>query len=125
MDLDDVESVDFNALGGADTITVNDLTGTDVDRGQPRPRRVGGAGDGQADNVIVNGTNGDDAIVVAGDAAGVSRIGLAAAGQHHRRRGRQRPADGQALAGDDVVDASAWRPARSSSRPTAATATTC
>ena len=30
MDTNDVETVDFNALGGADTITVNDLTGTDV-----------------------------------------------------------------------------------------------
>ena len=30
MDLNDVESIDFNALGGADTIVVNDLSGTDV-----------------------------------------------------------------------------------------------
>jgi len=30
MDTHGVERVDFNALGGADTITVNDLTGTDV-----------------------------------------------------------------------------------------------
>ena len=32
MDLNDVEAIDLNALGGADTITVNDLTGTDVTR---------------------------------------------------------------------------------------------
>ena len=30
MDLDGVENIQLNALGGADTITVNDLTGTDV-----------------------------------------------------------------------------------------------
>ena len=30
MDLNDVEGIDFNALGGADRITVNDLSGTDV-----------------------------------------------------------------------------------------------
>src|SRR5262245_39312224 len=30
MDTRGVEGVDFNALGGADTVTVNDLTGTDV-----------------------------------------------------------------------------------------------
>ena len=30
MDLNDVERIDFNALGGADKIVVNDLTGTDV-----------------------------------------------------------------------------------------------
>ena len=32
MDINGVEQVNFNALGGADTITVNDLTGTDVTR---------------------------------------------------------------------------------------------
>ena len=42
MDLDGVERVDFNALGGADTVTVNDLTGTDVTQVNldlARPRR--------------------------------------------------------------------------------------
>ena len=32
MDLNDVEAIDFNALGGADTIVVNDLCGTDVNQ---------------------------------------------------------------------------------------------
>ena len=32
MDLDGVETIDLNALGGADTITVNDLTATDLSR---------------------------------------------------------------------------------------------
>ena len=32
MDTDGVETVDFNALGGTDDVTVNDLTGTDVTR---------------------------------------------------------------------------------------------
>ena len=51
MDTNGVETVDFNALGGADTITVNDLTGTDVRNvntdlaGTPG----GSTGDGQAD----------------------------------------------------------------------------
>ena len=59
MDLNGVERVNFNALGGADTITVNDLTGTDVtnvnlDLASPPGS---GTGDGQADTVIVNGTN--------------------------------------------------------------------
>ena len=30
MDTNDVENVDFNALAGADTVLVKDLTGTDV-----------------------------------------------------------------------------------------------
>src|SRR3712207_7777662 len=32
MDLDDVESIDFRALGGADNIVVGDLSGTDLTR---------------------------------------------------------------------------------------------
>ena len=30
MDLVGIETIDLNALGGADIVTVNDLTGTDV-----------------------------------------------------------------------------------------------
>ena len=61
MDLNGVEQINFAALGGADTITVNDLTGTGVtqvaiDLGCARQRR----GDGAADNVTVNGTGGND-----------------------------------------------------------------
>ena len=44
MDLDNMETIDLNAKGGADTITVNDLSGTDVkkvniDLGGVRSRR--------------------------------------------------------------------------------------
>ena len=80
MDLNDVESIDFNARGGADTITVNDLSGTDVTEinidlsGVPGS----GSGDGQADTIIINATSGDDVALVFGDAAGVSVLGLAA-----------------------------------------------
>ena len=53
MDLNDVEAIDVNALGGTDSVTVNDMSGTDL-------RRVdvdlagalgGSAGDGEADTV--------------------------------------------------------------------------
>ena len=37
MDLNGVEHIQLNALGGADTITVNDLTGTDVTQVDHRP----------------------------------------------------------------------------------------
>ena len=40
MDLNGVERVDFRAFGGADTVTVDDLTGTDADDRQRRPERV-------------------------------------------------------------------------------------
>ena len=36
MDVNNVETLALNALGGADTVTVNDLTGTDRDDGQHR-----------------------------------------------------------------------------------------
>jgi hypothetical protein len=80
MDVHGVESVDFNALGGADTVTVNDLSGTDVTRvNVDLAGALGGAaGDGAADRVVVNGTDGPDALVVSGDAGGVKVTGLAA-----------------------------------------------
>ena len=70
MDTAGVEQVDFNALGGADLVTVNDLSGTDV-RNVNVDLGVGGVGDGQSDGIVVNGTGGDDAITVFGDAGGV------------------------------------------------------
>ena len=42
MDLNDVEAIDFNALGGADTIVVNDLSGSERD--PKRQPRSGGRG---------------------------------------------------------------------------------
>jgi Ca2+-binding RTX toxin-like protein len=79
MDTHGVERVDFNALGGTDLVTVNDLTGTDVDDVNiDLAGTLGGAtGDGQADHVIVNGTNGDDTIDVSGDQDVVKVSGLA------------------------------------------------
>jgi Ca2+-binding RTX toxin-like protein len=81
MDTDDVERVDFNALGAADVVTVNNLAGTDVTAvNVDLAGALGGnAGDGAADQVIVNATAGDNIINVSGDAAsGVRVSGLAA-----------------------------------------------
>jgi Ca2+-binding RTX toxin-like protein len=108
MDLNGVERIDFNARGGADTITVNDLTGTDVtevniDLAQSPGS---GVGDGQADTVIVNGTNGDDAVTVGGGPGGVAVVGLSAV---VNIRGGEAANDLlfiRTQAGDDVVDAS-------------------
>jgi Ca2+-binding RTX toxin-like protein len=79
MDTDEVESVDFNALGGTDSITVNDLTGTDVTKTNlDLAGTLGGsAGDGAVDNVVVNGTNGDDTIHIDGSGSGADVTGLA------------------------------------------------
>jgi Ca2+-binding RTX toxin-like protein len=81
IDLDDVENVTTNALGGADTITVNDLSGTDVTAVDVDLAGVlgGQGGDGQVDRVIANATNGPDAITVAGADGAVDVTGLPAA----------------------------------------------
>lgn len=66
MDLNDVETIDFRALGGADAVTVNDLSGTDVAKVLvDLAGGIGGtSGDGQADTVTVNGTGGNDTLGV-------------------------------------------------------------
>ncbi len=108
MDLNDVEVVDLNALGGADTITVNDLSGTDVVEFNIDLAGVlgGVTGDWQADTVIVNGTNGDDVVVVAGDASGVAVLGLAAQVNISNAEAALDRLVVNALVGDDAVDAS-------------------
>ena len=80
MDTAGVEQVDINALGGADTITVNNLTATDVTAVNANLAATlgGNTGDGQIDRVVVNGTDGNDTIDVSGDAGGVKVSGLAA-----------------------------------------------
>ena len=69
MDLNNIEALDVRALGGADSVTINDLTGTgltsvDVD--------LAGAIDGAdsdraADTVTVTGTAGKDTIAATAD----------------------------------------------------------
>ena len=90
MDLNDVEKIDLNALGGADTVTVNDLTGTDVTEVNVNlAGTIGGtAGDAQADTVIVNGTNGNDIIDVFG--AGQFDRGARPGGARQRHRDGRR-----------------------------------
>ena len=81
MNTDGVEIVDDNVVGGADNVTVNDLTGTDVTQTNiDLAGAFGGtAGDGAVDNVVVNGTNGDDNINVQGNGSGADVTGLATA----------------------------------------------
>jgi Ca2+-binding RTX toxin-like protein len=109
MDMNDVEQYDVNALGSSDTIIANDLTGTDamVVNFYLAGTIGGGAGDGAADNVIVNGTSGEDVIFVAGNASGVSVSGLAALINILTAEAANDRLTINGLAGDDIVDASA------------------
>lgn len=102
MDLDDIERIDLKALGGADTVTVNDLSGTDVTTVAPDL----GGNDNAADNVITNATAGDDVAVVAGSGASASVLGLAARTDISNSVAGVDRLTVNALAGDDVVDAS-------------------
>jgi Ca2+-binding RTX toxin-like protein len=108
MDLNGVERVSLNALGGADTITVNDLTGTDLtqlnlDLASPPGS---GVGDGEADTVIVSGTGGADAIKVAGSASGITVLGVPASVHISGNEATKDQLVVNALAGDDTIDAS-------------------
>ncbi len=108
MDLNDVESIDFTARGGADTITVQDLTGTDVTEINANLESTpgSGTGDGQPDNVIVTGTSGEDVVVLAGDASGTSVFGLAAQVNFTGAESANDRVTVNALAGDDVIEGS-------------------
>ena len=81
MDTDDVEVVDFNALGGTDRIGVDDLSGTDVRQlNVDLAGSLGGeAPDRAADTVILTGTDGDDTVHVDGNGSGADVTGLAPA----------------------------------------------
>ena len=106
MDTAGLERVDFNALGGADVVTVNDLTGTDVNSvNVDLAGTLGGAaGDGQPDRVVVNGTNGDDSINVNGDSGAVKESGLAATVEILHSESANDSLEINTLAGRDTVD---------------------
>ncbi len=104
MDLNDVEGIDYNALGGADIVVVNDLSGTDVT--EVNLNLTEAANVAGADTVIVRGTSGDDVAVVFGDPSFVSVLGLAA---QINVTGAEATLDSLVigtLGGDDVVEAS-------------------
>src|SRR5262249_13875454 len=105
--LNDVERLDLNARGGTDTITINDLSGTDLTEINLNLAGANGAADGQPDTVIVNGTGGDDIVLVQGNATGVTVFGLRGVVNITGSEPANDRLQINALAGDDVVDASA------------------
>ncbi|MBL9135183.1 MAG: calcium-binding protein, partial [Verrucomicrobiales bacterium] len=108
MDLNDVEAIDFNALGGADTIVVGDLTATDTTSVTLDLAGNGGVGDAQPDHVIVTGTSNNDSVVVSGSVAtGVRVTGLPAQISVTGSEATNDRLTVNLLAKDDVLDASA------------------
>jgi Ca2+-binding RTX toxin-like protein len=78
MDLNDVELIVARTLGGTDSFVINDLSGTDVIHVVANLAGVGGGDDGASDNVVVNGTNGDDVVTVTGAGTDAQVAGLPA-----------------------------------------------
>jgi len=103
MDAAGIETVNLRLLGSADTLTVNDLTGTDVTSVGADLAGFDGTGDGAADSVIVNGTNGPDRVHVTSFGSQVSVAGL----QPHVQISGSEPANDtlllNTLDGDDSV----------------------
>ena len=108
MDLNGVEEVDTHTFDGADTVTVNDLTGTAITgvgiglAGAADPK----SGDGADDHVVVNATDGADTVRIDGVPGDpVTVAGLQAS---VRVFGLDGPSDAIAVnarGGNDTVDA--------------------
>ena len=110
LDVHGVERINVSPVGGADTLTVNDLSGTDVTEVNIDLVAFDGSGDGQADTVIVNGTNRDDTIRIAQNAfhgeIRTSVLGLAAQVNINGAEAGSDRLKVNAGNGDDTVDAS-------------------
>ena len=103
-----METIDVNALGGADTLTVNDLTGTgvknvNIDLASPPGS---GAGDGQADTIVINATAGADVIIVSSSGGVITVSGLAATVTITGAEAANDRLVINGLGGDDVIQAS-------------------
>jgi Ca2+-binding RTX toxin-like protein len=106
MDVDGVETVALRALGGADLVTVDDLSATDVGAVQVDLGASGGGGDAALDSVVVHGTAGDDSIAVSGSGTSAAVSGLAATVSIANAEFANDSLDIETDAGSDTVDAS-------------------
>ena len=107
MDADGIELIQFNALGGADDIVVNDLSGTAVKKVNLNLHSPADSdtGDNAADTITVMGTTGNDAVHVVPTATGLSVTGLAAEVSLSGTEGALDQLIVKLLAGDDAFEA--------------------
>jgi Ca2+-binding RTX toxin-like protein len=106
MDLAGVEEIDLNALGGADRLTVNDVSGTDLTEIQTDLAGQAAVDDGAQDQVVVNGTDQNDVITASGEGGKVSVTGLAAILDISNANAAQDQLLVNGLGGDDVINGS-------------------
>jgi Ca2+-binding RTX toxin-like protein len=78
MDLDGVERLDLATFGGADGVTIGDLSGTALAVADIDLASAAGTGDNEIDTVVVNGTDRPDRVDVARYAGAVDVAGLRA-----------------------------------------------
>jgi hypothetical protein len=76
MDMGGVERLDLTTLGGVDTVTVDDMTGTDFRQADIDLSAPTGGGDGVSDTVTVTGTDRADRIDVSANGGVVDVAGL-------------------------------------------------
>jgi Ca2+-binding RTX toxin-like protein len=76
MDVHGMDRARVAALGGADSVTVDDLSGTEMRSVAVDLGAQGGGGDGQADTVTLNGTANADYLSVTSAGADVFTFGL-------------------------------------------------
>ncbi len=77
MDLNDIESANVRALGGADTVTVDDLRGTGLAAAGVDLGGFDGSGDAAADTVVLNGSDRSERVRVNAAGSSVLTTGLA------------------------------------------------
>ena len=107
LDMDGVETASFAPRGGADLVTLNDLTATDVRKLSVDLAAPMGGGDAAADGVTVNGTTGDNDVTLRGGPAVLNVTGLISPLAVTDAEPSRDRLTLNALAGNDTVDASA------------------
>jgi len=108
MDTNDVERLQFDALGGADNVQVNDMTGTEVTNVLVNLGATDGAttGDAAIDSVSVLGSAAADAVRIVNAGAAVEVRGLAATVRVTGAEAASDRLEVHSGAGDDTLDAS-------------------
>jgi hypothetical protein len=109
MDLNGIEALNLDTLGGTDTVNVHNLTGTGLTAANVNLAGFDGNPDGSADNVNVIGTDGADNATVGGTAGVVKVTGL---GETVNVSGAE-AADGvgvNTIGGDDTITNSVLTP---------------
>ncbi len=109
MDLEQMERIEFRALGGADVITVGDLTGTGVKQVAIDLGGFDGNGDGAVDSVSVDFSNAKDVIKLTQASDGTITVASAAETVTVAKGETTDTLLVRALDGNDTLDATAMK----------------